>query len=222
MPVTRKAWAKNLRIALGLPPLELHASIARLSVLYEDLRIELAAAAEPSLPALDYNSDSYRRNYFMRRAMATLLEMDGALRVLNGNDDFEKIRDLWSATYRKEWHAAITAFEKRHEELKAIRNAIGGHFSHKAALYAIQNVHQDTVGLLVLDMVNGKLRSRLEFAGDYAATAHGKDKGDLPFKEHVEHMLEMLVELFGHATNSMHILTVYYIASRFGAPTLKE
>lgn len=52
---------------LALPPQEiLSAHFARLAVLYEDLRIEVMACAQDSIPALDTTDERYRRNYFLK------------------------------------------------------------------------------------------------------------------------------------------------------------
>ena len=71
MQLTMHVWAKNLRMALGMEPLEMHALMAQLVVLYEDLRIELKAASDFSDTSLEGN---YRRNYFIRRTTGTLVE----------------------------------------------------------------------------------------------------------------------------------------------------
>src|ERR1039458_1911084 len=80
---------------------QLHAKLARLCVLYEDLRVELFGIAEPSIPALDVldlerdnrfspeRIGRYRRYYFVRRLIGTLVEFAEALRLISDDNDFQ-------------------------------------------------------------------------------------------------------------------------------------
>jgi transcriptional regulator of aromatic amino acid metabolism len=66
---------------LNTEPLVLHAEIARLAVLYEDLRIEILAASEASLPPLDVINARHRKTYFLHRFEAALRLLDEDCRV---------------------------------------------------------------------------------------------------------------------------------------------
>src|ERR1019366_10002526 len=66
----------------------LNAKLARLCVLYEDLRVELHGIVEPSIPALDVLDDKYRRFYFVRRSIGTIREFSDALRLINADPHF--------------------------------------------------------------------------------------------------------------------------------------
>jgi hypothetical protein len=48
MQLVKVLWSRNLRTALGLDPIHMHALMAQLAVLYEDLRIELFSATDYS------------------------------------------------------------------------------------------------------------------------------------------------------------------------------
>ena len=74
----------------------LHAHILRLAVLYEDLRIELYGIAEDSMPKLDGTDERYRKNYFLRRSIATLVEFAETVRILNECDEFQPIKDSFT------------------------------------------------------------------------------------------------------------------------------
>jgi hypothetical protein len=69
-------------------------SLARLSVLYEDLRIETFAITsdEEEIKRLDGLSARYRINYFLRRSIATLLEFEGALHKLSRTSEYKATR----------------------------------------------------------------------------------------------------------------------------------
>lgn len=65
---------KDLRVAFGLTNAELNAHVVRLSVLYEDLKIELTGSGGTLIPRLEFYGKSARQQYFIRRTFATLYE----------------------------------------------------------------------------------------------------------------------------------------------------
>lgn len=58
---------------------------ARVCVLYDDLMLEYAGAAEDAIPILNGSGLNARRFYFVRRQLGTLSELRGAIVVLNAN-----------------------------------------------------------------------------------------------------------------------------------------
>lgn len=215
MQLTKRVWAKNLRMALGLEPLEMHALMTQLIVLYEDLRIELKAASDFSDTSDEGN---YRRTYFIRRTTGTLVEIEGALHRLNMSADFKALKRTWSTEHLNDWNNAVQAFAGWHQELRDLRNAFGGHFSYDAALYGIQNVHQDTVGFMRYELAEGKPKTTFLFAADIVATALGKDKGTQQYRDYIRSVFEHLLERFKHATHVIHLVQRYYLIFRFGEP----
>ena len=121
----------------------LDALLAQLSVLYEDLRIELTAITEDSMPKLDVldpegedvdhpeRTGAYRRHYFLRRSIATLNEFAVALRHLNEEQPEFKLISK-SRGFNKEaeaiWSQAIEFFAVNEKLIKEIRHDVGGHF----------------------------------------------------------------------------------------------
>jgi hypothetical protein len=80
---------------------QLNAKLARVCVLFEDLRIEVRGIAELSIAALDvldseqenqfappHRTGRYRRYYFVRRSISTIREFAEALRLLNSDPGF--------------------------------------------------------------------------------------------------------------------------------------
>jgi hypothetical protein len=118
----------------------LPAHISRLCVLYEDLRIEILAAAELSIPLLDITDEHYRRHYFLRRCIATLFEFAETLRLLNKCGEFHIVRSTFTPPLVKHWDDAVLFFGKHEALLELVRNDIGGHFGLKAAVYGLANV----------------------------------------------------------------------------------
>src|SRR5260370_38226022 len=63
--------------------------LVRLIVLYEDLKLEVAGLHVPKDKEFDEVSQHYREMYFVRRAFATLWEMDSAFHKLNMLKEFK-------------------------------------------------------------------------------------------------------------------------------------
>ena len=105
-----------------------------MSVLYEDLRIETMAIAEDSIPALDVTDPRYRRHYFLRRSIATLVEFAEALRLLNNCSDFNDVRSGFDMEVIEKWGEGITFFRENEAFLERIRNDTGGHLDQRLPL----------------------------------------------------------------------------------------
>src|SRR5262245_10793501 len=74
---------------------ELSPLLARMCVLYEDLRIEHGGATEKDIERLDVLPSIYRKFYFLRRSTITLMEFAGAFQVLNQRPELQRIRSLF-------------------------------------------------------------------------------------------------------------------------------
>src|SRR5260370_21912695 len=131
-----KLHAKNLQRVFNDGSL-LQAHIARLCVLFEDLRIETYGIIEESLPSLDFTDEAYRRNYFLRRSIATVFELAEELRLLDQLDDFKKIKSSFDKVSLRHWDKAVKFFGRYESYFRRIRNDIGGHFGLNAARYSL-------------------------------------------------------------------------------------
>src|SRR6266403_4288058 len=112
MPLKSKSLFKETRRVF--PFSEMHALIARLAVLYEDLRIETfgIVAAKDSLGMLDYTDSKYRVNYFLRRSIATLIEIAEAIRMLNEDPDFQNVKIGFDERNTIRWKRAVRFFNR--------------------------------------------------------------------------------------------------------------
>ncbi len=118
----------------------IHAHIARLAVLYKDLRIEVHEIVEPSVPLLDATDERYCKNYFLRRCIATLVEFAETVRLLDECDVFKPIKKGLDKKIRPYWSGAVRFFRQHEPFLKKVRNDIGGHFGSMAADCAVRHV----------------------------------------------------------------------------------
>jgi hypothetical protein len=204
------------------------AQIARLCVLYEDLRIEMMGIAKtiPELDILDSAGDhpdrpervgTYRYFYFMRRSIATISEFASALRLLDENPSFGIVSSAFEDYSKETWASAITFFDKKRELLiRGIRNDIGGHFGQQAAMESLRRLAENTMGKMELFTIGDDTDIRLHFAGEIAVTAllrHLED-GDIHNFQII--LKDTVVEGYRHATRCVQVLCGVWVWRRFG------
>src|SRR5258708_3015412 len=117
----------------------MHAWLARLCVLFEDLRIEVHCLYDESISASTQVDANVRRLYFLRRAVATLVEFAETLRLLDDNSEFRRLKGSFNASAFVQWSEAGAFLDSNESFLKQVRNDVGGHFGSAAALYAVDN-----------------------------------------------------------------------------------
>ncbi|MEP7352927.1 MAG: hypothetical protein ABI824_06815 [Acidobacteriota bacterium] len=204
------------------------AHIARLCVLYEDLRLELQGVlghaisspetlgSSPLGARLDGN-DSYRNYYFLRRSVGTLFEFAEGIHLLNSDPDFLKI-ELGEAL-SSEWLESVDFFDSKFDLIQKVRNDIGGHFGSVASRYAVKNLREGAAGKLelLLDDKDGRIELRLHFAGDIAATALLKHLEGETDDERVSGFFQnVLVVAYKHATKAVQILVGVHLLPKLG------
>lgn len=217
------------------------AKLARVCVLFEDLRIEIRGVAERSVPALDILDPErenwavpeltgrYRQLYFIRRSLATLRDFEEALRLIiediakdaNLRLTFHGLRDEAPSA----WDAAIQFFNTHRTMLQGIRNDVGGHFGHQAALNAIAMLGPDACGSIAL--VEGVLERRkrqtveadqqlkLHFAAEIAGTAFLRHLPNGDIAQYGAFLNDFLLPGYQHAINCVYILAREYLWERF-------
>jgi hypothetical protein len=205
---------------------QLNANFARLCVLYEDLRLELCGIVAPSIPALDIldseednkcahreQTGGYRLYYFVRRSIGTIREFAEALRMISVDHDFQRYCTSFAAENKATWDKAIAFFETNESLLKVIRNDIGGHFGHQAALNALDHLRPDTTSFI--EVVDGS-EMRLHFAGEIAACALLRHLPNNDVREYEALLKDCIKPAYKHAARSVQILVVECLWTRFG------
>jgi hypothetical protein len=126
-------------------------------------------------------------------------------------------RSIHIAGIRKEakamWSSAIAFFDKNEALLKAIRNDIGGHFGHEAALNSIDRLRPDAFSTIAL--VDGR-EFRLHFAGELAASALLPHLQNEDIAEYKALLTECIKPAYKHATRCVQTLVVEYLWPKFG------
>src|SRR5438477_9616412 len=108
MTLKSKTWFGRVATVIPRSTRRMSTHIARLLVLYEDLRIELNAVEQEKITPLDETGAEYRRLYFLRRTLATFREVHSAFQQLNGEPDFRKlVIHNMNEEFRHVWKDAV-------------------------------------------------------------------------------------------------------------------
>jgi hypothetical protein len=218
MPLPRlRSYHQSTAKALGVEPLAAHAEIARIAVLYEDLRIELTAASENEMPKLDTINARHRKTYFLRRAVATLREFGEAIRFLQGLPEFGSIRRSFEDSEAIQmWNDAVRFFKDNAQYLQQIRNAVGGHFSRSAAAHAIKAIDPGIIGSIEINFKDGKANPKAFFVDALVDEAMLERRGNRTREEYAAGMIAFAMTGFNHASSCLHVLLLHYLIPRFG------
>ena len=114
----------------------LSAWIARFSVLYEDIRLEVNGMYEQALSEKTKIDFPVQQVYFLRRAIATLVEIAEVLRLIDREPAFVRLKADFDEMTLEYWTGAIDFFNENERLLERVRNDVGGHFGSAAALFA--------------------------------------------------------------------------------------
>ncbi|MGB0002453.1 MAG: hypothetical protein WBQ04_20210 [Candidatus Acidiferrales bacterium] len=190
-----------------------HARMARLCVLYEDLRIEVKATAERSIPFLDVTCVQYRENYFLRRSIATLVEFAEAIRLLDECVEFQPIKKTFPTELKDRWKGGVRFFREREQFFEKVRNDVGGHFGLPAALFAIE--HREGEAVEAIES-SAETTIRLPFATDLVATALTRHLDGSSAEEKFSGLFKDIETGFRHATDCTHCVVFGYLWERFG------
>lgn len=146
MPITSRCASLRRAFREGESPLLNY--VARLSVLYEDLRIEYGAllAEESSLGEIDTLGQHYRTMYFVRRSLGTIWEFQGGLTRLAASAEFKDAKQHLTKLDRRHIDAANRHVQGHIERLRDLRNEFGGHLKASAVEFATSNFGPDIVG----------------------------------------------------------------------------
>ena len=202
---------------------ELAVRVARLSVLFEDLRLESTAArfTDP-IPQIDTTTKNYRYWYFLRRMLVTLDEFASAFHQINANDEWKRIRKGFDTEMEKRWDAAVKYFSTNRPKWNDLRDSIGGHLKEKAVAYAVDQFRPDATGTveIVVHREEQTAGIRLLYAEEIVAIAlhqamgHG-DHTDEQVRAYMNELFTLLLTAEGEAVKAVHVIAAVYIVNRF-------
>src|SRR6266568_2656866 len=228
---------RNMRFRIFLRPLktifpdsepEVSPILARMSVLYEDLRIEYQGAytARDKIPELDIIDPIYRKFYFLRRSTVTLLEFAGALHYLRQRPEFNVIREKFSAKELTTWNDAVQFFEKgsdRYEYLKKLRHEFGGRFQLSTIRSVLDRMDLDAIGVLEIAFDDpGKHNGpRLRYVFEFIARVIFKDRPNPEDNDQelvrawARNVFDTITDGWKHAVDVMGLLVRHEVYARF-------
>jgi hypothetical protein len=105
--------------------------MARLCILREDCMLEFHGMFPEEIPELDEHSSQWRRLYFFRNSIRTLMEIFGVVQGMQSNAEFKRILAKRPRAERLELQQFIKQINVAHVLVKKLRNSIGGgHVQH--------------------------------------------------------------------------------------------
>ena len=135
-----------------------------MSVLREDLAIEMKGVTEEKIPALDGNTAEYRKAYSWRNMLRTLLEIDSVVTKLDSLAEFKATLASQPPEVREQFRSLLKEFQTQHAFLKGLRNDVGGHVSYPKMEEALKSMRADHQGFLHVGETLGE--THYGFAGE--------------------------------------------------------
>ncbi len=195
---------------------ELHALIACLCVLFEDLRIEISGQAASDLGGLDACGAPGRKLYFLRRSIATLHEFTAVLLELDQLPSFQPIRARFNPVVQAQWARAVAYFKKHHRYIARVRHHVGGHFNVQGGKLAIENLLPDAIGALEVRFTNEGGGAKLLFASEIAATGALIHVPGNTIAAKSRRFVRHALVAYRLAARAVDCVTVSYLCERFG------
>ena len=219
-PTRRTKQGLLAQVFPGTSQRMMHAWIAQVCVLFEDLNLEVNGFYNKTLPEEAHARLEYSQLYFLRRAIGTLREFQTGITTLDRDADFQVVKKRFKSESSREWDDAVRYFEgnKLKQWLSSICNDVGGHFGGKTALYAIEHMPNTAVGTIELDISATKSPLahplRLHFCTSIATVALLKHSRKTVQQDQANEIITECVTAHRYATNATKGL-VEYLWPRF-------
>jgi hypothetical protein len=140
------------------------ATVARLCILREDLKLEGLGAIARGMRKLDGNSVSWRILYFLRNSIKTLGEIRSAIETLRQINQFQKLLAKQSKEDQEKFESFCKMITSTHSLIKELRNAVGGHVLQGHIVRALDSQEFDWQGTLEMGETTETLHYK--FAGE--------------------------------------------------------
>jgi len=196
--------------------------IAHLSILFEDLRIEVAGveAADATLGTMDTIGREYRQMYFFRRSLVTLSEVARCLNAITANENFREHRANVGSGHLQDVDDANSYFSKKIGLIKRFRNEFGGHLDPTAAARATEFLSPGTSGTVsFVEPTNHNFVLQNQFVATVlkAAVISKLDPG-IDFAQEFQAVLYVIAESIRHTQRATQALVYGFLWDRFGQP----
>ena len=198
---------------------ELLNGIARLSILYEDLRLEIEELRllHRRLEELT-DGDNFRVVYFVRRALVTLIEFRRVLAAIRKCPEYKRALPSISKLDAEEILPAAQYFQRHGERIKELRNEFGGHVQPAAVEFATKHLSNASGKITVRRSCNGwTLGLECHFAADLVVGAiTSKLMSGADAKEELTKAMEIISEGFTQVQAATAALVSAFLWDRFG------
>jgi hypothetical protein len=193
--------------------------VARLAVVYEDLRIEIAElrSIQQEYEKASLPIPEYRVIYFLRRALSSIVEFRGGLTKVRSGAEFKRAANNMSKITADHLFEAERYLNQHWGQLKEFRNELGGHVQLGGVKFATENL-SGTVGSITWNSDSDGLPMGLEcnFAGQIVA---GSMTSKLPagsLLADAQEVLEVIIGSFVYVQLAMCALAITFLWDRFG------
>lgn len=199
---------------------ELLNGIARLAILYEDLRLEMKEfqGLHRKVIQLGEPDTDNRVTYFLRRGLETLVEFGSGLSVIRKADEFKKAASGLMALDARCIADADKFIQQNWTRIKELRNEFAGHIKASAVTFAVEHL-TDEVGRVTWNPASDAWSVGIEcdFAGVLLAgviSSKLQPGGDVLTE--LRKAFEILSQGFNHAQGAMVALVHAFLWDRFG------
>jgi hypothetical protein len=207
------AHIRIVEIRKWFPPSDpLAASVARLCILREDFAIEMQGVYQDEIAALDSHSVAWRRAYFFRSLVRTLMEFMSTMDSLKMSGDFRALLERQSEPVRAKFDELFGAMAEARPIVKRIRNTICGHVKQSAVQEALGGMSQDRWGFLEVGRVlkNVHYKFAAEIAIEILVSGVPEDQRE----DILRSDLVKIAALFPLFELTDHVLSMYIIDRR--------
>jgi hypothetical protein len=210
-----KGWAHQGRGRIRRvtsPDFRLDNSVARLCILREDFAIEMQGVYQEEIDALDRHSAAWRRTYFIRNLVRTLIEVMSTMNSLKAAPEFIALLERQSEQVRAKFDELFRAMVDAHPIVKRIRNTICAHLKHTAMQDALVGMSHDRWGFLEVGHVLKDVHYK--FAAEIAIEILVSGVPEDLREEILRSDLVKIAGLFPVFELTYHVLSMYIIDRR--------
>ena len=207
------AHVRIVKIRKWVPPTDpLAAYVARLCILREDFAIEMQGVYQDEITALDGHSADWRRTYFIRNLIRTLMEYISAMHGLRGKPEFNVLLERQSEPVRTKFTNLFEAMVAAHPIVKHIRNSICGHVKHAAVQEALEGMSHERWGFF--DVGRTLKQVHYKFAAEIAIEILVTGVPENEREDTLRDNLVKIAKLFPVFELTDHVLAMYIIDRR--------
>jgi hypothetical protein len=160
-----RTYIHTVKLRKWFPPRDrFAASMARLSILREDLLLEMHGILHRRIKSLDEHSVLWRQMFFWRSMIKTIWEMRKTLEMLNTIPEFKKILKKQPKAWQERFAGMVKLLTKHQAMVESIRNSLGGHVLSRTVEEALDRMSFDKFGYIEIGRV--ERRTHYRFAND--------------------------------------------------------